>query len=325
MVGKGEPCAPRSAGAVGQRIRIGYLSSDFRNHATMHLMAGLLEAHDRRRFEVFAYDYSNQDLSDYRQRFLNAVEHHIPIHSLTDQQAAERIADDRLDILFDLKLYTGGGRAGILSHRPAPVQVAYLGFPGSAANTDVDYIVADAFVTPDSSAPYYIEKFCRLPHSYQCNDQQRFVAPPAGPRTLYGLPADKIVFGAFNQSYKIDRGSFSVWLRILEEVPNSVLWLLGQSSAAVANLTRYTQLAGIDPTRIIFAPFAQPTEHLTRLQLADAVLDALVCNGHTTTSDALWCGVPVITARGPAQCDWASGAGGIRSRRHGAHCKTYRH
>jgi protein O-GlcNAc transferase len=298
MVGKSEPCAPRPQGPFGQRIRIGYLSSDFRNHATMHLMAGLLEAHDRRRFEIFAYDYSNQDLSDYRQRFLNAVEHHIPIHSLTDRQAAERIADDRLDILFDLKLYTGGGRAGILSHRPTPVQVAYLGFPGSAANTDVDYIVSDAFVTPDSSAPYYLEKFCRLPHSYQCNDRQRFVAPPAAPRANYGLPADKIVFGAFNQSYKIDRGSFSVWLRILAEVPDSVLWLLGQSPAAIANLTRYTQLAGIDPTRIIFAPFAQPTEHLTRLQLADAVLDALVCNGHTTTSDALWCGVPVITARG---------------------------
>ncbi|HEX3837551.1 MAG TPA: methyltransferase domain-containing protein [Steroidobacteraceae bacterium] len=298
MVGTGLPCASRARAPEGSRVRIGYLSSDFRNHATMHLMAGLLEAHDRNRFEVFAYDYSNQDLSAYRQRFLNAVEHHVPIHAFTDRQAAERIADDRLDILFDLKLYTGGGRAGILTHRPAPLQVAYLGFPGSAGSSDIDYIVGDRFVTPDSSAPYYPEKFCRLPHSYQCNDRQRFLPPAPGPRSQYGLPDDKVVFGAFNQSYKIDRGSFSVWLRVLNEVPDSVLWLLGQSSAAVANLTHYARQSGIDPSRLIFAPFAQPSEHLTRLQLADAVLDTLLCNGHTTTSDALWVAVPVITARG---------------------------
>jgi protein O-GlcNAc transferase len=298
MVPRPESCITRPTGPAGQRIRVGYLSCDFRNHATMHLMAGLLEAHDRRRFEIFAYDYSSHDISDYRQRFLNAVEHHVPIHSLTDQQAAERIASDRLDILFDLKLYTGGGRAGILAYRPAPLQAAYLGFPGSAASTDIDYIVSDRFVTPDSSAPYYSEKFCRLPHSYQCNDRQRFVAPAPAARSQYGLPEDKVVFGAFNQSYKIDRASFSLWLRLLKEVPNSVLWLLGQSPAAIANLTRYSQLEGVDPNRLLFAPFAQPNQHLARLPLADAVLDALVCNGHTTTSDALWAGVPVITARG---------------------------
>jgi protein O-GlcNAc transferase len=298
MVPRVETLPHLPAGTVGQRIRVGYISCDFRNHATMHLMAGLLETHDRRRFEIFAYDYSSPDTSNYRQRFLNAVEHHVPIHSLTDRQAAERIALDRVEILVDLKLYTGGGRAGVLAYRPAPIQAAYLGFPGSAASTDIDYIVSDRFVTPDSSAPHYSEKFCRLPHSYQCNDRQRFVAPKSVSRTHYGLPEDKVVFGAFNQSYKIDRGSFAVWLRVLREVPDSILWLLGQSPAAVANLTRYTQLAGVDPNRIVFAPFAQPTEHLTRLQLADAVLDALVCNGHTTTSDALWVGVPVITARG---------------------------
>jgi predicted O-linked N-acetylglucosamine transferase (SPINDLY family)/SAM-dependent methyltransferase len=284
--------------ATGQRIRIGYLSCDFRNHATMHLLAGLLEAHDRRRFEVFAYDYSNHDVSVYRTRFLNAIEHHVPIHSLTDQQAAERIANDQLDILLDLKLYTGGGRAGILAYRAAPIQAAYLGFPGSAASTDIDYIISDRFVTPDSSAPHYPEKFCRLPHSYQCNDRQRFVAREVATRRQYGLPEDKVVFGAFNQSYKIDRDSFSLWLRVLKEVPNSVLWLLGHSTAAITNLTRYAQREGVDPGRLLFAPFAQPEQHHSRLPLADAVLDALACNGHTTTSDALWAGVPVITARG---------------------------
>ncbi len=294
---KVEPLVARSARAPKERIRVGYLSCDFRNHATMHLMAGLLELHDRRRFEVYAYDYSVRDISDYRQRFLNAIEHHVPIHTLSERQAAERIAADELDLLLDLKLYTGGGR-DILAYRPAPLQAAYLGFPGSAASPHVDYIVSDRFVTPASSAPYYTEKFCRLPHSYQCNDRWRVAAPEPGTRATHGLPEDKVVFGAFNQSYKVDRGSFSVWLRILKEVPQSVLWLLGQSSSAVSNLTRHAQLQGVDPSRLIFAPFALPQQHLARLPLADAVLDTLVCNGHTTTSDALWAGVPVVTARG---------------------------
>ena len=297
-VPKVERCTPTGARGPDGRIRVGYLSCDFRNHATMHLMAGLFEAHDRNRFEVFAYDYTSSDISDYRQRFLDAVEHHVAIHSLSDRQAAERIAADRLDILFDLKVYTGGCRADILAHRPAPLQAAYLGFPGSAANEHIDYIVSDRFVTPDSSTPHYTEKFCRLPHTYQCNDRKRFTASQPGSRAMHGLPDDKVVFGAFNQSYKVDRASFAVWLRVLTEVPRSVLWLMGQSETAIENLSRQAQLAGIEPGRLIFAPFADPRDHLTRLQLADAVLDTLVCNGHTTTSDALWAGVPVITARG---------------------------
>jgi protein O-GlcNAc transferase len=298
LIGRPEPISPGASRSPGGRIRVGYVSCDFRNHATMHLMAGLFEHHDRERFEVFAYDYSAPDISEYRQRFLDAVEHHVPIHTMSDRQAAVRIAEDQLDILFDLKGYTGGGRSGILACRPVPLQAAYLGFPGSAACPDIDYIVSDRFVTPDSSTPWYTEKFCRLPHTYQCNDRKRFAPPAAQARSLHGLPDDRIVFGAFNQSYKIDRGSFAVWMRVLHEVPDSVLWLLGQSEAARTNLSRHAQLAGIDPARIIYAPFADPKNHLARLQLADAVLDALICNGHTTTSDALWAGVPVITARG---------------------------
>ena len=295
---RNEPHKAKAVRPQGKRIRVGYVSCDFRNHATMYLMAGIFESHDRDRFEVFAYDYSSFDVSDYRQRFLNAVEHHVEIHSLSDRQAAARIAEDQLDILFDLKLYTGGGRPGIMAYRPAPLQVAYLGYPGSAANADIDYIVSDRFVTPDSSAPFYTEAFCRLPHTYQCNDSRRFLAAYPGTRALHGLPDDKFIFGAFNQSYKVDRTSFAVWMRILNEVPNSVLWMLGQSPAAVEKLSRYAQLAGIAPDRLIFAPFAAPQAHLARLQLADAVLDTLTCNGHTTTSDALWAGIPVITCRG---------------------------
>jgi len=281
-----------------KRIRVGYISCDFRNHATMHLMAGVFESHDRDRFEVFAYDYSAFDISEYRQRFINATEHLVAIHAMSDQQAAERICADQLDILFDLKLYTGGGRPGIMAYRPAPLQVAYLGYPGSAANSDIDYIISDRFVTPDSSTPFYPEAFCRLPHTYQCNDRKRSAAAQPTNRAAHGLPDDKVVFGAFNQSYKIDRTSFNVWMSVLAEVPDSVLWLLGQCDEAITNLTHYSQLAGIDPQRLIFAPFAAPQDHLARLQLADAVLDTLVCNGHTTTSDALWASVPVITSRG---------------------------
>ena len=298
MVPRVEPLVVQPLPAAGRRIRVGYLSSDFRNHATMHLMAGLLEHHDRQQFEIFAYDYTRPDISDYRQRFLDAVEHHVPVDSLSDRNAALRIAEDRLDILFDLKLYSGGGRSGIMAYRPAALQATYIGFPGSAGSPDIDYVVSDRFVTPDSSAPYYTEKFCRLPHSYQCNDRKRALAETPRSRTTYGLPEDKIIFGAFNQSYKVDRGSFGVWMQILRAVPNSVLWLLGQSQAARANLSRHAQLDDIDPARIIFAPFADPRDHLARLQVVDAVLDALVCNGHTTTSDALWAGVPVVTARG---------------------------
>jgi protein O-GlcNAc transferase len=298
MVPRVEPFKLSAVRPAAQRMRVGYLSSDFRNHATMHLMAGLFECHNRTRFEIFAYDYSSHDISEYRQRFLDAVEHHVPIHSLSDREAAERIAGDGLDILFDLKLYTGGGRPGILAYRPVPLQVAYLGFPGSAANSDLDYVVSDRFVTPDGSTPYYTEKFCRLPHTYQCNDRKRSAAAEPGTRAMHGLPDDKVVFGAFNQSFKVDRGSFSVWLRVLTAVPDSVLWLLGQSESAIANLQRYARLGGVDPERLIFARFAAPHEHLARLRLADAALDALVYNGHTTTSDALWAGVPVITARG---------------------------
>jgi len=286
------------APAPDGRIRIGYLSSDFCNHATMHLMAGLLEAHDRARFEVFAYDSSPVDDSDYRRRFLDAVEHHVDITAMSDDAAAARIAADQLDILFDLKGHTGWGRLGIMAYRPAALQAAYLGFPGSTATGFIDYLVCDGVVAPDSSAPHYSEKLCRLPHTYQCNDDQRPMAGAAPTRAAFGLPDDALVFCAFNQSYKIDRRSFGVWMRVLQAVPESVLWLLSQGPAAEHNLRAQAQQDGIDPARLLFAPFAPPDQHLARLQLADAALDALVCNGHTTTSDMLWAGIPVVTARG---------------------------
>lgn len=301
------PLAPgRPLPPDGRRIRVGYLSCDFCNHATMHLMAGLLESHDRERFEIFAYDYSRPDVSEYRTRFLKAVEHHVDIKSMTDAAAAARIAEDRLDILFDLKGHTGWGRLGILAYRPAPIQTAFLGFPGSTATTFIDYLIGDRVVTPDSSAAHYTEKFCRLPNSYQCNDRRRPVVGDSGSRASHGLPGDAVVYCMFNQSYKIDRVSFGVWMRVLKEVPDSVLWLLHQDESSERNLRQSAREAGVAAERLIFSPFASPERHIARMQLADACLDTLICNGHTTTSDTLWAGVPVVTARGSHFCSRVS-------------------
>ena len=282
------------------RLRVGYLSNDFRNHATLHLMVGLFERHDRRNFEIFAYDYSLPDHSEYRERFLGAIEHHVDITDLTDQEAAKRICADDLDLLIDLKGHTGLSRPAILAYRPAPVQASYLGFPGSTGLPYVDYLITDQFVTPNSCVNYYPERLCRLPHSYQCNDSVQEIAPSLKTRNDFGLPDDKVVFCSFNQAYKIDSVSFSVWLEILLGVPDSVLWLLvDQSESARQNLMRTAQEKGVDPLRLIFACAVDPIAHRERLLFADIALDTLICNGHTTTSDMLrWGGAPVVTARG---------------------------
>ncbi len=280
------------------RIRVGYLSDDFHSHAVLHLMVGVFEAHDRANFEVFAYDHSVKDGSIWQQRFLAAIEHHIDVSTMSDTEAANKIEADQLDILIDLKGHTGMARLGIMARRPAPLQATFLGFPGGTGADFIDYIISDRFVTPDSSKPFYTEKLCRLPHSYQCNDDKRAIASENGGRAAHGLPEDKVVFCVFNQAYKLDAGSFSVWMRILKDVPKSVLWLLEPCDMAKDNLRHYAKKAGIAPERLIFAPFTSSAEHLARLQLADVALDSLIYNGHTTNSDALWAGTPVVTARG---------------------------
>lgn len=298
-MGPASPPDPLRQIESGRRIRIGYVSNDFREHATMQLMAGLLEHHDKDRFEIYAYDHTVPDNSQYRKRFLASIDKHADIRGLDDKAVADCILADQVDILFDLKGHTGLARLGIFAYRPAPIQASYLGFPGSSGCSFIDYIISDQYVTPDSSAENYSEKFCRLPHSYQCNDRLRARPASLGSRSLVGLPEDAVVFCAFNQSYKIDRASFLVWMNILKAVPNSVLWLMANNSkTAERNLSQLAEQCGVDVARIIFAPFAAPLEHLARLQLADAALDTLICNGHTTTSDALWVGVPVVTCKG---------------------------
>ncbi len=285
-------------------IRIGYLSSDFCDHATMALFAGVLEAHDRERFAVYGICHTAEDQrkGPVRERFLEAIDFYIDILALDDDAAADLVRSLDLDILVDLKGFTQGNRLGIFCRRPAPVQVTYLGFPGSVSGVGIDYAVTDRIVTPDRSIPFYQEKLLRLDGSYQANDRSREAverAPDrAAARAAHGLPVDGVVFCSFNQPQKIRGTVFAAWMQVLAAVDGSVLWLSDQSPLIRANLQKAARAHGIDPARLVFAPKKPLAEHLRRLAEADIALDTAPYNGHTTTSDALWCGVPVVTVKG---------------------------
>lgn len=292
------PAFDHSQHIWGKRIKVGYVSADFHNHATLHLMGGVFARHDRQKFEVYAYCHSRQDDSYFRRRFLKSIEHYVDISKMSDEEAARKIYEDGVDILIDLKGFTEKQRLPIFALRPAPVSATYIGFPGTSGAEFLDYAITDRIVTPDSSKPFYTEKLCRLPESYQCNDQDRLIASNPIARRDVGLPEDAIVFCTFNQPYKIDEIMFDTWMAILRDVPNSVLWILDPGSLAGRKLREEAQARGVDGSRVIFADKQVPPLHLARLALADIALDTRIYNGHTTTSDALWAGVPVITVAG---------------------------
>lgn len=291
------PLPPPAAPRRGGRLRIGYLSNDFYAHATAYLFAGVLEQHDRERFEIFAYSYGPDDGSPMRARLQQAVEHFIDVRTESARATAERIRADGIDILVDLKGYTLLARPEILVYRPAPVQVQFLGYPGSMGADFVDYLITDAIVSPPESAGEYTEKLAYLPRCYQPNDSRRPL-PPAPPRETCGLPPQGFVYCCFNNTYKITPDVFDVWCRLLARTPGSVLWLLDANLQAKDNLKREAAARGIDPQRLIFAPNLPYEAHLARLQHADLFLDNLPVNAHTTASDALWAGVPVVTCLG---------------------------
>jgi predicted O-linked N-acetylglucosamine transferase (SPINDLY family) len=288
---------PVTPGEAERRLRIGYMSCDFHEHATAFLMARLFELHDRSRFQLHAYSWDNEQGSTLRQRVASAFEVFRDIRGLADQQAAELIHQDQIDILVDLKGHTRDGRLPILAHRPAPVQVHHVGFPGTLGAPFVDYLVADRFVVPPEHAEHFTEKLAYLPDCYQPTDESRQIGPrPA--REACGLPANGVVFCCFNQVYKIIPEVFDLWCRLLREVPDSVLWLLLWSNTSAENLRREAEGRGVDPVRLVSAPPLKQAEHLGRLQNADIVLDTLPVNAHTTASDAVWAGVPVVTLPG---------------------------
>lgn len=282
----------------GGRIRVGYLSADFREHAVSYLVAEIIELHDRGRFEVFGYSYGYDDRSAMRARMRAAFDTFRDISQCTHEAAAKQVLDDRIDILVDLMGYTTSTRLQIPAQRPAPVQVNWLGYPGTVGVPGLaDYIIGDPIVTPLAHASHFSEALALMPHCYQSNDRRRVVAPRPS-RKQAGLPPEGFVFCCFNQTSKITPEVFDLWCRLLEAVPGSCLWLLVQSPVVQDNLRKEALARGVAPERLVFAPRLSVAEHLGRLQLADLALDTYPYTSHTTASDALWVGVPLVTRIG---------------------------
>ena len=292
------PAIPKYA--PHDKIRLGYFSADFHEHATMHLMAELFERHDRSRFELIAFSFGPERADAMRARARNAFGRFIDVRDRTDRDVALLARALEIDIAVDLKGFTQDDRAGIFAHRAAPIQVSYLGYPGTMGTDDIDYIIADRIIVPEGSERHYREKIVRLPNSYQVNDRKRAISHRAFARAELGLPPSGFVFACFNNGYKITPLLFDCWMRLLNACDGSVLWLLEDNAAAARNLKREAAARGIWEERLIFAPRMEAAEHLARLRLADLFLDTLPYNAHTTASEALWAGLPVLTSLGEA-------------------------
>jgi len=281
-----------------EKIRVAYLSADFRAHATAFLMAGIFERHDRSRFETIAISFGADDKSAMRARLVAAFDRFIDVRDKNDAEVAYLLRELEIDVIIDLKGFTAEGRPGILALRPAPVQASYLGFPGTMGAPYVDYILADRFVLPDEHLPYYTEQPVYLPDTYQCNDRARRAADVLPSRAECGLPEREFVFCCFNNNHKILPEIFDVWVRILRNVEGSVLWLLQDNRSVAVNLRGEAEARGVKGSRLVFAARTEPPAHLARQRLADVFLDTLPYNAHTTASDALWVGLPLLTCLG---------------------------
>ncbi len=279
------------------KLRIGFLSSDFCLHAVSLLTVELFELLDREKFELYGFCWSREDGSAMRARVIKAMNHFVRINSMDDTTAAHTIRQCEIDILIDLQGLTSGARPNIVAQRPAPIQMTYLGFPGPTGLPCIDYVIADRYLIPDAEKPYYSETPLYLPQVYQSSDRQRPIgALPT--RAQCGLPEDNFVFCCFNNNYKFTPAMFESWMRILAAVPNSVLWLLADNPWAQENLTVLADKNGIDTARLIFAPRVAPADYLARYSAADLFLDAYPFNAGTTANDALWMGLPVLTRSG---------------------------
>jgi len=288
----------RRLSAEHKKIRIGYLADMFREHATLHLMIGVLELYDRSRFEVFGFDSGWDDHSETRRRIDASMKEMLDITSLNDQSVAAAVLDREIDILVHLNGWFGDGRTGVFARRPAPIQVNYLGTPATMGASYIDYIIADRHVIPPAEKGFYTEKVVYLPDCYQPNDRKRRVAERNFSRVDCGLPERGFVFCCFNNNFKILPNVFDRWMRILSRVDGSVLWLLQDNEHVVANLRSQAAARNVDPDRLVFAPRMPLADHLARHRVADLFLDTLPYNAHTTASDALWTGLPVLTLLG---------------------------
>lgn len=285
------------SGKRSGRIRVGYLSGDLQMHAVGLLTPELFELHDRSRFEIFGFCWTPESAQPQRLRILKALDHHVRLGGVDDHTAAKLIAQAGIDVLVDLQGLTHGARPAILGHRPAPVQVSYLGLPGTSALPGVDWMLADRYVMPPELLPYCTERPIYLPHCYQVSDRQREVGPRPT-RASQQLPDDAFVYCSFNNNHKFTAETFACWMRILHAVPGSVLWLLADNDKARENMQRLAEEHAVARERLVFAPRAGPPDYLARFQLADLMLDTFPFNAGTTASDALWMGTPLLTRSG---------------------------
>ena len=282
----------------GARIRLGYVSADFHNHPTMHLLRRVLASHDHARFELFAYSLGHRDASGVRDEVAALFDQFHDMVAVAPLRVAQSIIDDGIDILIDLNGYAGAGRPEIAAMRPAPVQVSYLGYPGSVAADFIDYLIADPIVVPAGAEQFFSERIVYLPHTYQPTDYARHGASDVPMRESAGLPDTGFVFCSFNSTYKIEPRVFAVWMDILHAVPAAVMWILADPEVARANLLAAAQAHGIEARRLIFAASLPRNQHLARMSLGDLFLDTHFVNAHTTASDAIGAGLPLITASG---------------------------
>lgn len=280
------------------QLRIGYFSSDFHDHATMQLMSGLFEAHDKSRFHIIAYSYDKTPADAVRTRVAAAVSEFKDISQTSDAALLKMVEADHLDIAIDLKGFTRATRSRLFAERLAPIQIAYLGYPGTQGSTAYDYFIGDHITCPAGSERFYEEHLIRMPNSYQVNDNKRSVASQQYTRKDCGLPNEGFVFCSFNNSYKITPREFDIWMRLLNQVEGSVLWLLDTSETSKNNLRREALARGVAGERLIFAPRVSQADHLARQRVADLFLDTFVVNAHTSASDALWAGLPLLTLPG---------------------------
>ncbi|MBT8583009.1 tetratricopeptide repeat protein [Polynucleobacter paneuropaeus] len=282
----------------GEKIRLGYFSADFHNHATTHLMAEFFELHDKKQFKLFAFSFGSQVQDSHRDRIKRSFNEFLEVGHLSDFEISQLSKQKNIHIAIDLKGYTKDSRPNIFSYRAAPVQVNYLGYPGSMMNKSIDYIIADKVLIPETNQKYFSEKIIYLPHCYQVNDSRKFISEKKFSRKEFDLPEDAFVFCCFNNNYKILPETFESWMRMLKKVDGSVLWLLEDNEWARGNLKKEAENFDIDPSRLIFAKRMPLEDHLARHQLADLFLDTSPYNAHTTASDALWAGLPILTLIG---------------------------
>ncbi|NIZ14226.1 tetratricopeptide repeat protein [Phaeobacter sp. HF9A] len=281
-----------------ERLKVGYFSADFHDHATMYLLGGLLRSHDKSRFEIHAFSYGAPRDDKMRATARAYADHFHDCFGLSDKQLIEVARAQDLDIAIDLKGFTGHSRCAIFAERLAPVHISYLGFPGTLGTPAMDYLITDSVVSPPGSERHFDEHLIRMPHSYQPNDNQRAIAPQTLSRADCGLPEDGFVFCCLNNCYKITPRELDIWMRLLTQVKGSVLWLLSGGAESEANLRAAAKSRGVAPDRLIFAEKMEQDDHLARLQRADLFLDTFTVNAHTTCSDALWAGLPVLTLPG---------------------------